>query len=304
MISNLVQKEIRARMPGIMDSYGGISNFISYVREYLKIPVGQKEIALSDYSKASFYSYINTLLNYSNDVIVLSPWSLFLDLRDTLDSSVSNDSINLEEPYKVYTLEGDLIYTVKNHFGAFGESRLDKQLVVNSSNASAYFLKFKTYSGLQKIKLLLVNLYSRNTVVSNKFLNTPPTLQTSTLSFVNNTGISLDIYKTESSIVTDPSFSFKQDNKREVVAPNDIKIYNVEKSAYFFIDAPVKIQRTVITNPLNDLIFQTPLSTQLLFVGTNVDVTTLNKVFNKGIQYSNKPIQDVITLTPSTPSAL
>lgn len=297
MISTLVQKELKARMPGIMESYGGINNFISYVREYLNIPDGVREIGLSDYTKSSFYSYINTLITYSNDIIIISPWSLFLDLRSTLDDTVDNDSINIDEPYRVYSLEGDLIYTVKKHFGAFGESRLDKQLIVNSSNASPYFLKFKTYSGREKIKLLIVNVYSRNTVVSNKFLSTPPSITKSTLSFVNNTGLPLDIYKTESSIITDPGFSFKKESNRFTVAPNAIKIYNVETSAYFFIDLSVEIQRTVISNPINDLVFSTNLGTQLLFVGTGVDVTTLNKVFNKGIQYSNKPIQDVITLT-------
>jgi len=297
MISNQVQREIKRRMPGIIESYGGVVNFLSYVREFLHIPSGVKESGLSMHSKTSLYTYLNTLITFSNDIVVISPWSLFIDLRDTLlNETVANGSINIEEPYRVYTLEGDLIYTVKNHFGAFGESRLDKQLIINSSNATAYYLKFKTYSGKEKIKLLLVNMYSRHSMVSNQLLRKPPAIETSTISFVNNTGEPLKIYFIRSSIITDAEFNFQQDQYLNVIEPNNIKLFNVDQSSYFFLGKIVNIERTVITNPLNDLVFQTRNS-QLLFVGTNVDVNLLNKVFNQGIQYSNKPLQEVITLT-------
>lgn len=296
MISNKIQREIKRRIPGIMESYGGLNNFLSYVREFLHIPYALKELALNSYSKSAFYNYLNLLITYSNDIIVISPWGLFFDLRNSnIDSTISKTSININEPYKVYTLEGDLIYTVKSHLGVFGESKLDKQLIVNSSNASAYYLKFKTYNGGEKVKLLLVNLYSQNTVVSNQFFRRPPSIQTSTLSFVNNTSLDIELYFIPSSIISNPSFNFQQEQYLNIIKPNDIKIFNVEQSAYFFINQNINYERTIITNPLNDLVFQT-LNSRLLFVGTNVDVFTLNKLFNKGIQYSNKPIQDVITL--------
>jgi len=291
--------ELRRRLPGIMDSYGGIDNFLTYVREFLRVPPGLREAGLADHTKAAFYNYIHTVITYSNDIIVTSPWALYLDLRDTLNNQlVNNDSINVDEPYRVYTLEGDLIYTVKSHFGVFGESKLDKQLIVNSSNASAYFLKFKTYSGLEKIKLLMVNMYTRNSQVSNQLLNKPPTVEASTISFVNSTGLPLTIYYVQSSILpNDLAFDFEQDQYRHIIAPNNIKVFNADKSGYFFFTGAPTVERTVITNPLNDLVFNT-IRPELIFVGTNVDVTLLNKVFNKGIRYSNKPIQDVITLSP------
>ena len=179
MITTDLLRELKRRIPGIMESYGGTENFISYAKEGLNIPLGFRESGLANYSKASLYIYLNHILTYYRDIITISPWSLFVDLRETLDQGRTEpESINIDEPYRVYTLDGDLLYSVKNHFGAFGESRLDKNLVIQSFNTSGYFLKFKTYSGREVIKLLLVNMYSRHSVVSNRFYNTPEELKT------------------------------------------------------------------------------------------------------------------------------
>ena len=298
MISNEVQRELKRRLPGIVDTYGGVTNFITFIREYLNIPTGVREKALSDYSKSSLYQYINTLITYSNDVILISPWNLFLDLRLTLNDGITtNDSVNLEEPYRVYNTKGELLYSVKNHFGAFGESRLDKNLIINSTNASMYFLKFKSYNGREQIKLLLVNMFSKRTEISNKLLRKPNLVETSSISIVNQTGLAVNVYEVESSIIRVGSFPFIQDQYRKVIQPNDVLTSNVEKSKYFFFDPSAEIERTFITNPVNDIVFEI-FTNSLIFVGSGIDVSVLNKEFNRGLQFSNKPIQDIITLKP------
>ena len=116
MITNIVQRELKRRLPGIVESYGGIDNFLSYIREFLEIPSGVQERGLSMYAKASFYNYLNTVITYSNDIITISPWSLFVNLRSSsINETVDNESINIDEPYRVYTINGDFLQYILNH---------------------------------------------------------------------------------------------------------------------------------------------------------------------------------------------
>lgn len=298
MITTEIQTELKRRLPGIVDSYGGITNFISFVRETLDMPYAVRERGLPMHSKAAMYQYLQTLITYSNDVIMVSPWNLFLDLRLTLgEGQTTADSVNLDEPYRVFTTNGDLLYTVKNHFGAFGESRLDKNLIINSTNAAMYFLKFKSYNGKEQIKVLLVNMYSKRTEIANRFLRKVSDISSSTLSIVNQTGVAINIYEVQSSLMDTSIFDFQQDQYRSVIQPNDVKIFNVDQSKYFYLENSAEIERTVVTNPVNDIIFEV-IPSKIIFVASNVDTGVLNRKFNRGLQFSNRPIQDVITLKP------
>ena len=153
MIKLQIIKEIQRRMPWILTTYGGIETFISYIKEALKIDETDSFNSLTLSQKSDLFNFLTLLIKYEKDILLISPWNLFIDLRQNINNTTTKDTINIDYPYQVFKLNGDLIYTVKTHFGVYGESRLDKHLILNSVNASGYFLKYRNYQGVQKIKL-------------------------------------------------------------------------------------------------------------------------------------------------------
>lgn len=300
MIKNQIIKEIQRRIPWILTTFNGVDNFISYVKESLKIDDVDSFRSLTQSQKTELFNYLNILIKYQKDILLISPWNLFIDLRQNqLETITTKETIDLDYPYQVYKLNGDLIYTVKNHLGVFGESRLDKHLILNSVNASAYFLKYKNYQGLQKIKLLLVNLHSRHSIVNNQEFKLLETNNISNLTIINNTGSLLNIYKTDTAFIADSNFIYNKPENINSILSNNIKVFNVSEPCYFLIDRPTTITHTKITYPSSNIIF---IGENLspFFVGSKIDPTILNKTFNKTIQFSNKPLDDVITITPSS----
>lgn len=298
MIKLQIVKELKRRIPWLINTFGDTELFISYVKEALKINEADSFQSLTVIQKTDLFKILSYYIKYENDILLISPWNLFLDLRQNLfQENTAETAINVEHPYKVFNVNGDLIYTVKNHFGIFGESRLDKHLILNSVNTSTYFLKYKTYSGTEKIKLLLVNLHSANSTVSNHEFKILESNKISNLTIVNNSGALLNIYQTITAFITDSNFAFNRPENLHTILNNNIKTFNISKSCYFLIDRPVNINHTKITYPVSNIIFigdsQSPF-----FIASNMDVNTVNKKFNRTIQFTNKPLDDIITITP------
>jgi hypothetical protein len=298
MIKPELINELKRRLAWILTSYNGVDNFISYVKESLYIEPDITYRSLPLHQKIALYNRLLLLLQFEKDIISISPWNLFVDLKEQ-DSQIEvlNNSINITEPYKVYSVEGNLLYTVKSHLGVFGESRLDKNLLLNSVNTSIYFLRYKLYNGQEQIKLLLVNLHSNKSIVSNINSKQVPETLISNISFVNNSGLSINLYKTDSFILPDttPISFFTNISNRHVLNNNNSKSFNVKNSCYFYIETPVIMTQTQITYPLNNIVFIN-INTRLIFVGSNIDPGILNKQYNTNIQFSNKPLNDIITL--------
>jgi len=293
MIKLQLIKELKRRVPWILTTYGGVETFISYVKESLKISRNETFKSLTPSQKVELFNFLNLILKYENDILLLSPWNLFIDLRLGINS---NKSINIEEPYQVFNLNGDLLYTVRSHLGVFGESRLDKNLILNSVNTSGYFLKYKNYLGQPNIKFLLINLHSKNSTVSNQDFRILEENTISNLSIINNTGRSIPIFKTDSTLNTSSNFIYNRPENLQIIKNNDMFTFNVTNSCYLLIEEFVTLTQTKITYPDSNIVFIKDASSPI-FVGSNIDVTLLNRMFNTVVQYSNKPLDDVITLT-------
>ena len=297
MIKLQIIREIQRRMPWILTTYGGIETFISYIKEALKIDEADSFNSLTPSQKSDLFNFLTLLIKYEKDILLISPWNLFIDLRQNINNTTTKDTINIDYPYQVFNLNGDLIYTVKTHFGVYGESRLDKHLILNSVNASGYFLKYRNYQGVQKIKLLLVNLHSKYSTINNQEFKLIENNSVSNLTIINNTGAPLNIYKTNTAIIKDTNFVFNKPENLHIITNNNIKTFNVSEPCYFLVDRPTTITQTKITYPSSNIIFINDFQAPFL-VGSGIDVNILNKQYNKTIQFSNKPLDDVITITP------
>ena len=299
MIKQEILFELNRRVPYLFSTFGGANNFITYLKENLDITPNIREEFLQSHELYAINNYLKLLLDNYQNLIIISPWSLYFDLRDldTLDTSTP-DSINIEEPYQIYSLNGNLRYSVSNHFGVFGESRLDKDLIVNSYNTSAYYIKYKTYKGDIKIRILIVNFFSQVSKVVNRSFSSTIINTQSTISIINNTITDINVYVVNSGPILDVNtFNFIQDEYRYQVSSHSFVPILITSGSYIFIDTLRDISRSVITNSANDILFN--ITPNLFYCGYKVDIASLNKIFNTQLKFSNKPINDVLSIDES-----
>lgn len=74
----------------------------------------------------------------------------------SLNSDVFGEGKVYEEPYQVFDLSGNLIYSAGVNKDAFGMSILDKALILDSKTLDMYCLVYRTPKGYKKI-LLVIN---------------------------------------------------------------------------------------------------------------------------------------------------
>ncbi len=154
MISNTIVNELERKLGYIIRTFGTTQDFINIIIDKQK-------------TNSDSNSYLYTLLN-TELVSIISPWNYTIKLFDSYtDTNFSNDSIVVDEPYNIYNQKGQLLYSVTGHNGLFGNSKLDKLLLLQSDNADMYYLQYMTYTGLNKTRLLIVNNKSIVKVDSN-----------------------------------------------------------------------------------------------------------------------------------------
>lgn len=302
MISTKIIKELETNIPYILDAYGGINNFIVYTKEFLDIPIESSRRALSTSKYQELINYFYTLFNYRNNLLMISPWAMYIDLRDILLDQLTIDSINPDLPYQIYDYRGNLKYSVVGHLGIFGESRLDENLVNKSMNGSLYFLKYKTYSGSEVIKLIIINLFSREIRTSNTNFQSPTININSTITLVKTTSNPINTYFVSSP----PSLpnlinidNFRRPQTLNILSLNNPVNLSINQGGWLLIDHNgATFQRSNITNISNDIIIQVASDNNfvLYYVGLNIDVSILNQYFNQSLTFSNKPITEIITI--------
>lgn len=124
----------------LIRSVGGKDNFNSYI-----------------FSQPNYYvDYLLPLANHSGPTTIVSPWKLAVNLLDSQQSG--SQQIITSEPYRVFTIQGELLYTVSNHFGYFGSSSLDVALISQSKLLDFYYLEYQT-STTPSMVLLVVNKF-------------------------------------------------------------------------------------------------------------------------------------------------
>lgn len=304
MIPNSLVNEINKKIPSLISSFGGTETFISYIKEANKIPLQtkQRDLSNNDYQKLIGILYL--FLKFNKNINIISPWALPVDLREETDFGVPTpQSIDIEEPYRIYNLEGVLLYSVTDHQGIFGQSFLDKILLNNSYTGSTFFLKYKTYEGLEIIKLLVVNLYTREIIIPNELFKPVEDLKTSTISIANYTNSVAQLYIQESLPILGYNNQNIQTNVTPIILdPNVSHDIVVTNSMYIYINTTGFIDRTLITNPSNDLLINlfslaNPADTEnTFFVAFKVDPSLVNKIFNKTLGTTSKRINEIIEL--------
>lgn len=106
--------------------------------------------------------YINDYALYKltqfqpKDVFILNNQLYKYNLLSVTSNFNYEDSILLEFPYQVLNIKGELLYSVSDHKGIFGNSLYDHYLIQNSNQLQFYILSYKTYVG-EKQKLLVVD---------------------------------------------------------------------------------------------------------------------------------------------------
>lgn len=303
MIPVALTNQLKKDIPYIINSYGGISNFIVYAKEFLDIPIDYSRKAISSSQYQELLNYFYTLFKYKNNILVVSPWSMYIDLTDKLTNILTNNSINPIFPYQVFDIKGNLKYTVKNHFGVFGESRLDENLLNKAVNGSIYFIKYKTYNGNEKVKLLLINLFSKEIVVSNSNYTNPLIKTDSTITIIKNSNGEINTYFINTPPIRTNNINinnFRRLDSLKVLNKNNPIYLNINNGGWLLIEHNgASLNRTEITNINNDILIQIISTTNyiLYYIGLNIDVSTLNQYYNKSLQYTNKPITEIITIS-------
>lgn len=144
--------QIRNRFYYLAHNFGGPHEFI--------------EVLLNN-NDDDFAEYlVHKVLSHPDTVKVITPWSIRFNLIDRdFSGNSQKGSIALEKPYAIYDLNHRLIYKVVEHGGIWGDSSLDKTLVIQSLSGSMFYLQFHTYSGTRTWLLIVNNLALRPTNV-------------------------------------------------------------------------------------------------------------------------------------------
>jgi len=302
MIPASIVNQLQLQIPYIIDGFGGISNFMVYAKEFVDIPIENSRRAVSTSQYQDLINYFHTIFKYENDIIMISPWAMYVDLRDILIEDLTINSINPDYPYQVYDIRGNLKYTVTGHLGIFGESRLDENLVNKSKNGGIYYLKYRTYNGTEKVKLIIINLFSREVRASNKNFKSPLTIINSTFTIVKNSIGSINTYFVSGPPVLTTNIDVNNYRRQEalrVLSPETPVYLSIKEGGWLLIDHNgIDTQRTTITNTSNDIVIEvaTDPTFVLYYVGLNVDVSTLNQYYTESLVYTNRPITEIITV--------
>lgn len=136
MFSEAVIEELRKRYYYVSHNFGGPDDLVSSIR--------------SVYDSLSTEERVHRLLSHPGYLAVISPWKPYLRLDE--------EYVLHTKAYSVYTVEGRFLYRVKNHDGVFGNSILDKTLILQSLSGSIYYLQYQAIDNYKTVLLLVNNL--------------------------------------------------------------------------------------------------------------------------------------------------
>jgi hypothetical protein len=138
-VSTTVIEELRKRYYYVSHNFGGPEDLVDLI-SYIEDPLSTQE-------------RIHRLLSHPGYLAVVSPWKPFLNLEDPFEPDVA-----YTKPFTVYNSEGRFLYRVKEHNGIFGNSILDKALILQSQSGSIYYLQYEGTESFKTVLLLVNNL--------------------------------------------------------------------------------------------------------------------------------------------------
>jgi len=141
----VIKDIIDLKYPHIAKAFGGIDNFLNSIK---------RESYNAEYALAKTRTYVS----------VIYPWDLVINLDQVKDSYLYKPLSN--QPYSIYTLNGELLYQVSEHNNIFGRSILDKTLTMSSKHGDMYYLDYSTLLGNIQV-LLVINTIPPNISIDN-----------------------------------------------------------------------------------------------------------------------------------------
>lgn len=134
------------KYPQLVSAFGSINTFL--LNLYAAYPYNVDNIVL-------------TLLNKSFPITIIDFLNSRFLLYDLYEGTIDINNLVFEEPYTIYSFEGDVLYQVAYHNGVFGNSILDKALLLDHVSGSVFYLEYTTYTG-KEILMIIKGLDTSN----------------------------------------------------------------------------------------------------------------------------------------------
>lgn len=290
MISSVIENEIITKLPFLINSFGSVNKILTYLKEVNSVSLGIPKKDLLNFSYINLINHIKLILEYKERILIVSPWSLKYDLTEINPNKELDVQIDFTQPYKVYDLDHNLLYTCTDHKGTYGLSILDKWLVQKSKNMSTYYLEYKDISGEVFTQLLIINLSSEKTLDSNIYFKPPEeALESKLITIANDSGENVVFYY----LVEEPKINYSINNIRingeEItVTPNNQFIINSNQKPFWIL---LKESRQVVYNsilPPENEIFIPVIYNSLYYVAVNANPELVNKIFNTNLTDTTK----------------
>ena len=298
MITTQIENEIIEKLPFLISSFKNLSNILTYLKEINKVPLETRREDLSTPQYLSLLHHIKLLIDYKDSILVVSPWDLKFDLIESKNKLNTNQTIDTSKPYKVFNLDNNLLYTVVDHRGIYGNSVLDKWLIQKSKNMSTYLLQYFDINGMSYTKLLIVSLYTEKTRESNPYFRPPEEIiETNYLTILNNSEKHVVAYVLEEPPSTNFSTSNITINGDEIVIlANNQMTFNLYSKPFWLLFKEAQTLTYNQDRTQSQLIIPLIYNT-LYYIGTNCSPDLLNKTFNKTITANAQDINQQLTIS-------
>lgn len=228
---NSIERDIDKFYKPLVNSFGGTDIFL--------------RTALDKYQKQTD-KFLYDILSHPHSLKILTAPSFSFYLDDFIGSTIN--TIILEKPYSVYSPKGDLLYRVSNHNGIFGNSILDRTLILQSDILDYYYLQYDTYQESKTILLIrgLLNggierkiktgnensrQLERELLQTNNYLNINPGNILRYSSFTNEIALGIDIYY-------QPSLPDYRPTVEDIINNSTPQQFNVNVSSSFQLNIP------------------------------------------------------------------
>lgn len=170
MINNNQLRELRTKFYYVSHSFGSPEGLIDLISS---VSNDAYEVELK----------VGLILNHPGRVRVVTPWDMRFSMKDLDFTGISKSlAIVPYEPYTVYDLNHRIIYKVIEHQGIWGDSVLDRSLIIQSFSTEMFYLQYSTYHSFNTDLLIVNNLALRgkNALSDNDALKAPPKFDSET----------------------------------------------------------------------------------------------------------------------------
>ena len=299
MLNPNIESEIIRSLPFLVASFKSVSKILTYLKEVNNVPLEVSRDRLNRTSYLKLSKHLKLLLDYKNNILIISPWKMKYDLSELESNNLFDVTIDITQPYEVYDLYNNLLYSCVNHNGVYGLSNLDKWLIQKSKNMSTYYLKYKDITGETHIQILVVNLNVLNSIGSNPYYKPIPEYNKQKLLTIQNNSHSNVILYT---LFEKPTQDFNPTRVRlngeeiEITASNQYIIKTNNKPLWLFIETPVTIFHP--TNVEKDANVIIPIIyNSFYYIAVNTNPQLVNQIFNTSLTNTSKMDNEQLILT-------